>query len=265
MNNIINILQRRIAKIPELKTFYEKLVENDCSLELENNIDTRMLVTALQAEMGGLIGDTLSIPNVYPALIMHTTLPSTPLCIIGNDRENLLNQILDEELLQHDNLKNSIINRSYAIEGFLNSGRTFVALYIKDYHSEIMNNLSRLQSQYPNLILKKVDKLPKDLHGSTYLINDERQDKLKLFLASVITTQCNQSLKDSLELTKIFIKSCEDSDFYSRLLALNLTLQEHGISCSKLINLDANKFSDLQSENAASLEKLEESLEIHRN
>lgn len=259
------MLEKRISKVSELKVFYEKLVVNDCSLELENNLETRLLVTALQAEMGGLIGEALAIDNVYPALIMHTTLPSTPLCIIGEEREKLLNQILDEELLQHQALKNSIIGRSHAIEGFLKSGRTFVALYIKDYHQEIMDNLEKLKASYPNLVLKKVGYLPKDLHGSTYLINDERQEKLGLFLASVITTQCNQSLKDSLDLTKIFIKSCEDSDFYPRLFALNLILQEHGINCGKLVNLDADKFLELQSDLIRNSDLHEESLKTHHN
>jgi hypothetical protein len=238
MNNFIKRLERRIAGNSELQAFYDKLVNNNCYLELENNLETRLLVTALQAEMGGLIGEALVTPNVYPALIMHTTLPSTPLCIISDKRDELLNEILDKDLLQYQNLKNSIIGRSFAIEAFLESGRTFTALYIKNYQDNIMENLSRLQAKYTNLSLKQVDYLPQNLHGSTYVINDTRHEKPKLFLASVITTQCNQALKDSLELTKIFINNCYDTDFKQRISDLNDLLKKHDIDLSELVNLD---------------------------
>lgn len=250
MNNFAKRLENRIADDEELKAFYEKLVRHNFYLELENNIETRLLVTALQAQMGALIGEALTIENVYPSLIMHTTLPSTPLCIIGNEREELLNQILAEDLLQNKKLKNSVIMRSFAIEAFLNAGRTFVALYIKEYHKAIIDNIKRLQDKYPNLILKKVEELPSNLHGSTYLINDARNEKSELFFASVITTQCGQSLKDSLELTKIFIKSSsnyQDDDFYRRLFALYCLLQKHNINCNELVNLDPDKFLNHES------------------
>ena len=88
-----------------------------------------------------------------------------------------------------------------------------------------MDNLCRLQSIYPNLILKKVLNLPENLHGATYIVNEKEKDGESLFLASVITTQCNQSLKDSLDLTKIFIKNCSDANFMNKLSNLNSLLE----------------------------------------
>lgn len=236
MNNFFKKLERRISVNQELVSFYNTLRQNNSYLELENNMETRLLVTALQANMGGLVGEHLGLPNVYTLLIMHTTLPSTPLCLI--DRKDLLEEIVDKDLLKYDSLINSILLRSKAIEGVLKSGNKFIALYMKDYSEKVMDNLCRLQNMYPNLILKKVSNLPENLHGATYIVNEKEKDGESLFLASVITTQCNQSLKDSLDLTKIFIKNCSDANFMNKLSNLNSLLEENNINLKEIINLE---------------------------
>ena len=130
MNNFFKKLERRISVNQELVSFYNTLRQNNSYLELENNMETRLLVTALQANMGGLVGEHLELPFVHTLLIMHTTLPSTPLCLIG--REDLAEEIIDKDLLKYDSLINSILLRSKAIEGVLQSGNKFIALYMKD-------------------------------------------------------------------------------------------------------------------------------------
>jgi hypothetical protein len=236
MNNFLRKLERRIATNPQLLSFYQTLEDKNSYMELENNIDTRLLVTALQANLGGLVGEHLGLDHVYTLLVMHTTLPSTPLCLI--DRPDLLDQIVSKELLNQEDLINSIRLRSKAIEGVLKAGNKFIALYIKEYSDDVMANLRRLEGIYPNLILKKVDHLPENLHGATYIVNEKEKDGESLFLASVITTQCNQSLKDSLELTKIFIKNCNDDDFMSRLFVLNKLLLENGINLKEIVHIE---------------------------
>lgn len=236
MNNFFKKLERRISVNQDLVNFYNKLRQNNSYLELENNLDTRHIVTALQASMGGLVGEHLNMPNVFTLLIMHTTLPSTPLCLIG--REDLLEEIVDKDLLKCESLINSILSRSKAIEGVLKSGNKFIALYMKDYSENVMSNLRRLQGMYPNLILKKVSDLPENLHGATYIVNEKEKDGESLFLASVITTQCNQSLKDSLDLTKIFIKNCSDDDFMKKLSSLDALLRENNIDLKEIIHLE---------------------------
>ena len=236
MNNFLRKLERRIAHDPQLFTFYSKLKENNNYMELDDTLENRITVTNLQANLGGLIGEHVGIENVFPTMIMSTTFPSTPLCLIG--REDLLNNIVAPELLNCTELIHKILLRSKAIEGFLKAGKTFIVLYIKEYDKEIMDNLKTLSQLYPTLILKKIDFLPENLHGATYVVNEKNGDLEHIFLASVITTQCSQSLKDNLKLSKIFIKNCNDHDFAEKLLSLNKLLMDNGVDFAKIISLD---------------------------
>ncbi len=236
MNNFLRKLERRIAPDPQLFTFYSKLKENNNYMELDDTLENRITVTNLQANLGGLIGEHVGIENVFPTMIMSTTFPSTPLCLIG--REDLLSNIVAPELLNCTELIHKILLRSKAIEGFLKAGKTFIVLYMKEYDKEIMDNLKTLSQLYPTLILKKIDFLPENLHGATYVVNEKNGDLEHIFLASVITTQCSQALKDNLKLSKIFIKNCNDHDFAEKLLSLNKLLMDNGVDFAKIISLD---------------------------
>lgn len=236
MNNFLRKLERRIATDSKLFSFYSKLKENNSYMELEDNIENRVVVTNLQANIGGLIGEHVGLSNVFLTMIMSTVFPSTPLCAIGN--EELLKDIVAPELLNCQDLLDKILLRSKAIEGFLKAGKTFIVFYIKEYEEKVMNNLKRLSNLYPTLILKKVDSLPENLHGATYVVNERNGDAEHIFLASVITTQCCQSLKDNLRLSKIFIKNCSDDDFMCKLTSLNEFLSKNGIDLTRIINLE---------------------------
>ena len=238
MNNFLKKLDRRVTAGLNLFEFYSTLKDNNNYMELEDNLENRITVTNLQANLGALIGEHVGIDNVFPTMIMSTTFPSTPLCLIG--REDLLDEIVASELLNCKELIEKILLRSKAIEGFLKAGKTFIVLYIKEYGEKIMNNLERLSALYPTLILKKIDFLPENLHGATYVVNEKNCDLEHIFLASVITTQCSQSLKDNLKLSKIFIKNCSDDDFIEKLSLLNNLLMKNGINFAKIIHLDKN-------------------------
>lgn len=238
MNNFLRKLERKIASNLKLCEFYSKLNKNNNYMELDDTLENRITVTNLQANLGGLIGKHVGIQNVFPTMIMSTTFPSTPLCLIG--AEDLLCEIVAPELLKHQDLIDKILLRSKAIDGFLKAGKTFIVLYMKEYGEKIMNNLRRLSELYPTLILKKIDFLPENLHGATYVVNEKNGDLEHIFLASVITTQCSQSLKDNLKLSKIFIKNCSDDDFIEKLSSLNDLLIKNGIDFTKIINLDKN-------------------------
>jgi hypothetical protein len=238
MNNFSKKLDRRIDAGLKLYEFYSKLKANNNYMELEDNLENRIVVTNLQANLGALIGEHIGIENVFPTMIMSTTFPSTPLCLIG--KKDLLNEIVAPELLNQKALIEKILLRSKAIEGFLKAEKTFIVLYIKEYGKNVMDNLKRLSELYPTLILKQIDFLPENLHGATYVVNEKNGDREHIFLASVITTQCSQSLKDNLKLSKIFIKNCTDEDFMEKLSALNNLLMKNDINFRKIINLDKN-------------------------
>jgi hypothetical protein len=238
MNNFLKKLDRKINSGLSLHEFYSKLKNNNNYMELEDNLENRITVTNLQANLGGLIGEHVGKKNVFPTMIMSTTFPSTPLCLIG--REDLVSEIVAPELLDSKELIEKILLRSKAIEGFLKAGKTFIVLYIKKHREEVMENLKRLSDLYPTLILKQIDSLPENLHGATYVVNEKNGDTEHIFLASVITTQCSQSLKDNLRLSKIFIKNCSDEDFMEKLSSLNDLLMKNGIDFTKIINLDKN-------------------------
>lgn len=244
MNTFLKKLERRIATDSRLSDFYSKLKKNDNYMELEDNLENRITVTNLQANLGGLIGEHVGVENVFSTMIMSTTFPSTPLCLIG--REDLMDKIISPELLNKKELIEKIGLRSKAIEGFLKAGKTFIVLYMKDYNDEVMSNLKRLSNLYPTLILKKIEFLPENLHGATYVLNEKNGNQEHIFLASVVTSQCNQILKDNLRLSKIFIKNCNDNDFIEKFSSLNDLLTKNGIDFTKIINLDKTleKISD---------------------
>ncbi len=236
MNNFLRKFERKIATNTKLFEFYSKLKDNNNYLELEETLENRIVVTDLQANLGGFIGECLVFPNMFPTMIMSTMFPSTPLCTI--DREDLLSEIVSPELLKYPELMDKILMRSKAIKGFLSAGKTFIVFYIKDYSNPVMENLHRLSDLYPTLILKKVDTLPDDLHGMTYIVNEKNDDLEHIFLASVITAQCGQALRDNLRLSKIFIKNCTDEDFMNKLSKLNNLLTANGVNLASVINLE---------------------------
>ena len=236
MNNFLRKFERKISNNEKLFAFYSKLKDNNNYLELEENLENRVVVTDLQANLGNFIGECLIYPNMFPTMIMSTMFPSTPLCAI--DKEDLLNEIVSPELLKCPELIDKILLRSKAIKGFLGAGKTFIVLYIKDYSAPVMENLQRLSNLYPTLVLKKVDHLPDELHGMTYIVNEKNDDIEHIFLASVITAQCGQAIKDNLRLSKIFIKNCSDNDFMKKLFKLSELLKSHGINLAEVIKLD---------------------------
>lgn len=171
-----NKIDKLLLQVSEIKDKILKINEknNKLSFDFIDNLETRILITSLQAIFGSFTGENLNNEvnkNLYKTqclLIMNTGTICTPfyLNFLNEDQKSQFIK-LNIENKYHSNSCNiilkSLMMRTNAIFGFLSLGGKFINLYRKDY--KIINNyidvdekINILKQKYQsNLFFNQVD------------------------------------------------------------------------------------------------------------
>ncbi len=160
-----NKIDKLLLQISEIKDKILKINEknNKLSFDFIDNLETRILITSLQAIFGSFTGENLNNEvnkNLYKTqclLIMNTSTICTPfyLNFLNEDQKSQFIK-LNIENKYHSNSCNiilkSLMMRTNAIFGFLSLGGKFINLYRKDY--KIINNYINVDEKI-NILKKK--------------------------------------------------------------------------------------------------------------
>lgn len=237
MNYFVQKLIKQLHDFDVFETLCKALdddtnLNHSLSLELkfENTKANRFLITKLQATIGGLIALNIRQDNFNAAMIMHTILPCTPLCLV-NHPENI-KKIIHLDLQNEEALIDKILIRAKAIKSYLEQGGNFIALYVEEYNQEIMANLLELAANYPSLTLKKVNNITPEIVGASYVVHEDEY----IFLARINNSQTNQYCYSNKE-SKILIKNIVNSKADTDLEKLLSFMTENDINLNQILDI----------------------------